>query len=116
MLNRRCSRQRLKLIREQNLQSRYSKSSLCSFRTIHLTTSGGGGSVVDPICCWTCLCHWAGEDLPLLFPETQDEGHQFLPWRCVCGADWLAHHWSRAGDLWLFSLVQVRAEMGAFNI
>ena len=62
---------------------------------------------VDPVCCWTRLCHRAGEDFPLLLSEAQDEGHQFLPWRSVCGADWLAYHWSCAGGLWLFPLVQV---------
>lgn len=63
---------------------------------------------VDLICRWTCLCHWAGKDLPLLLPEAQDEGHQFLPRRCVGGADWLAHHRSCAGGLRLFPAVQVR--------
>lgn len=69
----------------------------------------------DSLCCWTLLCHRPWEDLPLLFPEAQDEGHQFLPGRSVCGVDWLAHYWSFARDLWFFSLIQVRWIQKAHN-
>lgn len=62
----------------------------------------------DPVCGWTCLCHRAGEDVSLLLPEAQDEGHQFLPGGRVCGPDRVAHCWRCAGGLRILSLVQVR--------
>lgn len=66
---------------------------------------------VDTVCCWTGLCHWTGEDIPIFLSKAQDKGNQFLPGRCVCGTAWLAYCWSCSGTLWLFPPVQVRADV-----
>lgn len=66
---------------------------------------------VDTVCCWAGLCHWTGEDIPILLSKAQDKGNQFLPGRSVCGTAWLAYCWSCSGTLWLFPPVQVRANM-----
>ena len=61
----------------------------------------------DPVRGRAVLCHRAGEDVPLLLPAAQGQGHGLLPGGGSGGVDRLAHHRGGAGDLRLLPLVQV---------
>lgn len=62
----------------------------------------------DPVCGRPRVRHRPGEDVQVLLPETQNEGHQLLPGRRVRGADRMAHRRSGAGILRFFPFVQVK--------
>lgn len=68
----------------------------------------------DPVCGGPGVRHRPGEDVQILLPEAQDEGHQLLPRGRVRSADRMAYHRRGARVLRLFPSVQVKIFMAAW--